>query len=283
MSNHAQSKSGKNLNFRNGFGRRIVAAAVVCLLWLGVTGSGFADIRIVSESEEGRTETLFKQNRIAAPAADGANMLLFCDTGEITLISSTDVRRYWRGTVDEMKAEFDGFLGEATGGQDGMPDLGSLLGGLFGAPAAGEIQVRVSKVGDETIAGYAAEHYRVETGSNNEWQTYEETWIAADLMKEVTAEVGACVDIMLEIVGQMPALATFGMDELEAVLTSPDYQALMAKGFPVRSQQTMRIFGMSVETFSEVVAVSRDAISEDAFTVPVGYQRVNSLFEMFGM
>lgn len=71
---------------------------------------------------------------------------------------------------------------------------------------------------------------------------------------------------------------------MEAVLASPDYQALMKLGYPVRSKESVPgLFGQSMEFLSEVVEISREPISDDAFTVPSGYQRVDSVFEVFGM
>lgn len=266
------------------FGRTIATVAVVGLLLIGATGVGLADMRIVEESEGVRTETLFKNNRIASPMPDGSKAVYFCDVGEIMMVSPSNAKRYWRGTLEELQGAFDSlFAGEDGGeGAGDMESLGALLGSLFGAADddGEETLVRVSKAGEETIAGYATEHYVVETGSEGNWRVYEEMWIAPDLLAELTTEIGACIEVMMELQGQLlPSMST-GMDELDAVLASPDYLALMERGYPVRTKNNMKLFGMEFETVTETVEVNRDAIAEDAFGVPAGYKQVDHPLEI---
>src|SRR5690625_1146444 len=165
-----------------------------------------------------------------------------------------------------------------------MEELGALFGSLFGdADDAEEMLVRVSQAGDETIAGHAAEHYVVETGNENDWRVYEELWIAPGLLADLMAEVGACVDTMFEFQGDLMPTASTRTGELDAVLASPDYQALIERGFPVRTKESMSFFGMTIETMTEVVEVNRHTIPEDAFAIPPGYQRVDSPLELMDM
>lgn len=270
------------------FVRSLVVVLVAGLLWFGASGTGFADLRIVTEAEGERTETFFKGNRIASPMLDGSNFVFYCDVGQIAVISPRSSAQYWQGTFDDLRADIEALwdfdLGDDEGADDGgMPDLGALLGGLFGGGGdKEETQVRVTKKGSATVAGYAADHYVVETGSKNKWRVFEERWISADLLRELTAEVGTCIDYVLELEGALEGLSPFGLGDLEAVLASPDYQALMTKGFPVRSVQTLRIFGMETKLSDEVVEVSRERISEDVFTIPPGYKRVDSALQLFG-
>lgn len=265
--------------------KHYVVALVVCLVWLGLTAVGFADLKIVTETDGAPSETLYKSNRIAAPMGDGSNMILYCDVGEVAIVSSPDVQRYWRGTFGEIRTAFEQLFSEAMAGADDedMPDLGALFGALFGGGDDEEILVRISPDGGDTVAGYRADRYVVETGRDGDWRVHEEVWISSDLLREVTGEVGACVEIMFDLQAELLGGVSIGMDELEAVLASSDYQALMQRGFPVRNKQTLRMFGMAVETLTEVVDVSRDKLGEDAFTVPSGYTRVSSPLELLGM
>lgn len=265
-------------------GRTIAIVAVVGLLLFGATGVGLADMRIVEESEGVRTETLFKNNRIASPMPDGSKAVYFCDVGEIMMVSPSNVQRYWRGSLDDLQNAFDSlFAGEGGGESAGdMESLGALLGSLFGAADddGEETLVRVAKAGEETIAGYAAEHYVVETGSEGNWRVYEEIWVAPGLLSELTTEIGACIDVMVQLQGELlPSMST-GMDELDAVLASPDYLELMERGYPVRTKSNMMLFGMAIETVTETVEVNRDAIGEDVFGVPAGYKQVDHPLEI---
>lgn len=265
------------------FNRRFILVVLVCTVWFGVTSPGLADLRIVTVTEGERTELLFKENRIGMPAMDAGSMFLQCDTGELTMLSPAAGGRYWQGHISEFQSLFDNLFGDLTGDQ-GMPDLSGAFGALFGSAApAAEVGVRVTKVGDETVAGYAAEHYRVETGSGNQWRVYEEIWVSRDLMRLVEAEVGTCVAMMTELTGALSEIAPFGLGEIEAVINSSEYQALTANAMPVRSITSMNMFGMTFDVASEVVEVSTETIPDAAFSVPAGYRRVNSPIEIFEM
>ncbi len=279
---------------RNGLIRKFLAVAVgIGLFWLGVTDVGSADFRIVEESEGVRIETLVKNNRIASINPDGFNTLLFCDAQEVVLLSAFS-QRYWRGSLTELQAAFEtmfspeglGALFDVGAAEDDFPsgfDLGELFGALFGAAnqrPAGEVQVRVSRVGEETVAGYAAEHYVVETGRGGTWNVYEEVWISPDLLAEVRREAGSCVSVMMDLQHELLAGLAVGMDDLDAVLKSEDYRALMARGYPVRTKDTMSFFGMTFETVHEVVEVSREPIPEDRFNVPARYVRVDDIWDV---
>ncbi len=228
---------------------------------------------------------LLKENQISIPSADGSQMMIECGTGEMTFVAPASVKRYWKGTIDEFQSALGGMFGQAQGAGGGMPDMGKALGGLFGGESddPDELNVRVTKVGDETIAGYESEHYLVETGDGNDWETYEEIWISGDLLRDVLTEVGECIEMALSLGQELSTMGPSGMADVTAVLASPDYQALFGRGYPVRSERTMQMFGMTMDMSTEVVEVNDDSIPDSAFDVPSGYQRAESPFELFGM
>lgn len=283
---------------RTGAFRRAAAVVVaVALLWLGTTGLSFADLRIVHDTEGIRSETLFKGNRIAVLNPEGMDTLFYCDVQEIVMIAPYGGGRYWQGTLDELMAGFEAlFSPEALGGfgdlfgdmdlgDDEMAALGE-LGDVFGALFGGggdksePLRVRVSKVGDETVAGYAAEHYVVEAGRGGTWDVQEEVWIAPALLAELTRESGRCVALMMDVQNDLLAGLNFGDDDMFAVINSEEYRAVMERGYPVRTKEIVSFFGMSFETVSEVVEVGKEAIPADKFGVPAGYTRVDDLMEM---
>lgn len=287
----------------------IATMVAVFTILLAVTGTGFADLRIVENVNGERLQTLYKGNRIASQIDIDVRSVLFCERQELAIISSRQGGRYWLGNVSEFEEELAGWvsattellsdldfgdlgLGDWDFGEFGDFDFGDLggfdLGGLFGElfasePEPVEILVRVSKVGEETILGYAAEHYVVEVGSSGDWRVYEEVWVSNDLMQTVIAESPACMDFFSDIMSDIASsLNAFGIDEREAVYASADYQELMDRGIPVRRKESvMDPFGGSFELFSEVVEVSKDPVSEDLFVIPSGYRRVGTVFEVF--
>lgn len=279
-----------NVGWRSFFSKFVAVVVAVGLMWLGATGVGLADLRIVDESEGVRTETLFKNNRIAVTNPAGFNTMLYCDVQEIVLMSPLD-QRYWQGSVSEVQAAVEAmFSPEGMGALFGLDDdvagdvdFGQLFGALFGAggqDSAEPLQVRVSRVGEDTIAGYAAEHYVVETGRGGEWDVFEEVWISPALFAEVNREVGACMSMMMEVQSELLSGFGIGVDDLDAVLTSEEYLALTERGYPVRSKESTSFFGMTFEIVSEVVEVSRDPIPDSAFAVPAGYERVENLMDL---
>src|SRR5690625_3280733 len=197
---------------RFAFVRTATAVVVTCLIWFGTIGVGLSDICIVDESECMRSETLYSNNRIAVPMPDGSKTMLFCDVGEFVMVSPPNTGRYWQGTFDAFRASIEELFAFDDSGEEGdVGDLGALFGALFGDgdDDEGETSVRVTLAGKETILGYEADHYVVETGTEGNWQVYEELWMSSALFEEIAAEAAQCVDMILEVQGElMPAMAT---------------------------------------------------------------------------
>lgn len=272
---------------RFAWGRAMAAFMVAALLVVGSSGLAAADMRIVSESEGIRSETLFTTDRIAGSMGDGSKMLYFCERDEIAVISPANVGRYWQGTFQDIQATFAELFAfdaaeEGTEGEMGeLEALGALFGSLFGdEDGEEETLVRVSLAGEETIAGYAAEHYVVETGSGDNWRVHEELWIAPELLGQMRSEVGRCVDMLLQLQDELLPEVVSGLEQVDEVLASPEYQALFERGYPVRTKSIMNFFGMEFETIDEVVEVSRDVIPAAEFAIPAGYVRVDNFLEV---
>lgn len=259
------------------------AVLVACLVLFGVADVGWADLRIVEKSEDGQTETLYSNNKIVVPMPDGSKTMLFCDIGELVMVSPSRTGRYWQGSFDDFRTSIEQLFATDDEEEDvGLGDLGALFGALFGGEEddEGETAVRITQAGKATILGYEADHYVVETGSDGNWRVYEELWMSPVLFDELAAEAPKCIDMILEVQGElMPGFAT-GFTDLDEVIQSAEYQELWTRGFPVRRKDIMSFFGMSFETVREVVEVSRDTIAEDVFSIPSGYTRVDHPLEM---
>lgn len=252
--------------------RKWLGASLASLLLIaGLSATSFADLRIVQEADDERTEVLVKDGRIMWYLTDEDWMMMDCARQEITFVSPP---RYWQGPVEEftdaLKAQRDEIFQEMSGAPD--------LGGLFGIPSgsqAATTQVRVTRVGDETIAGYRATQYRVETGDGSQWKTYEDLWVSRDLMRELEGEIGRCTHAMMNLAQEFATLLPLG--DAPVVYSDPAYLALYEQGFPMRSVTRMAVFGFEVNVESEVVEVSRARLDESRFTVPSSYERYESL------
>lgn len=270
------------------FRQSMAVLVIMGLVWAGAAFSGLANIRIVEDSGGVKSESLYKGNRVATVTGDGENSIIMCSTEEVIVMSS-ETKRYWRGEMSVFTDTFAGISEELSGlGGDmgGMGDLGALFGGMFGGQQQpDEILVRVTKVGEETVAGYAADKYVVETGSANNWRVYEELSISIKLMDELKSEVGDCTAVMDDFMSSMGGFDMLGLEEFAAVMESPDYNALLKNGYPVRSKQFIQGFFGSppTEISSVVVEVKHENIPEDAFAVPAGYQKVDSVFHVYDM
>lgn len=273
---------------KRGFLRRYMLAVVVMgLIWVATAMPGFADLTIVETEDGERSVSLYKNNRLAMPLEDGMDSIFRCSTGELIVISHHGSSgRYWVGSYDVFIESFQGLtedMGGLTGGFGDMGGMGDLFGALFGGQAEDmtQLQVRVSKAGEDTIAGYQAEHYVVETRTTGDWRKREEIWVSAGLLQEVASEAAACIEHFAAMEEALSGMGGFGLDEMFRVSESPEYRALHEKGFVVRRKASYPgIMGMSMDHSSELVEVSREPISEDFFTVPSGYQQVDTFFDL---
>lgn len=256
----------------------LVIALVVALLLFGVSPVSFADVRIVMDSEGELDELLVKAGRVRSELGNEQWMLIDCASDQLTIVGSG---RYWQGSLSDFTAATVALAQEALSEVSADVDVMGLLGQLFGGSAEPDsLEVRVTRLGTETIAGYAATEYHIETGSGANWKTYENVWVSTALLELLQGEVGQCVHLLIDFQESMMEVLPFLPDNLRAVMEDEAYRALQMEGYPVRTITQVEFFGMNIETVSEVVEVSRDPIPEDHFTVPAGYARVDNPMEI---
>lgn len=259
-----------------------VISLVAMLMIAGLSATSTADLRIISKAEGERTELLVKGSRVVSPTGEGNWMMIDCDLGLVTVVGG---REYWQGSTSDLARALDVAIQEQMTSAQEVPGLGSLLGGLFGSSAKqpAPIEVRITEIGTGTVAGYDSVHHRIETRQGGNWKRYEDVWVSAALMGELKSEIGDCLASVTELHQQFASLVPFGLDEMMAVLTSPDYLELVDTGYPVRTVTTMSIFGMAIEVETEVIEVNRNPIDEAFFTVPANYRLVADPSVLFGM
>lgn len=265
-----------------------MAALVALIMWSAVSVPALADLRIRTADvdnvmdETSHTELLLKQSRIRLLLPDGSGQIFDCPTGLVTMISSPEDGVYWQGTTAEMAEMLANMFGSA------MDQLPPGLEFLFGdTGGTGEVDVRVTTIGSDTIAGYDATHYLIEYDEGNGWKTHQNLWLSRQLMQEVLAEAGPCIHDVFEWEQTLAELTSFldlfGMGAMVAVASHPDYLSLMQDAYIMRSVQPFAIFGIEFEVESAVVEVSREHLAEDLFTVPAGYTPVEDASTLFGM
>lgn len=276
------------IRWRRGFlwiGSVLLAVVVV----MGASVSTYADLRIVWGGELNESEVLLKRGRMAVLPTENVDpeeadyIYIDCDGQELTFARAG---RYWQGTVAEFSAELDDMFGDlmSQAFDEDMPEeLKQMLAQMFGGTgSAADVDVRVIRQGEESVQGFTAAAYRVETGTDGVWKVFEELWMSSDLQRQVRAEVGSCSRIWFEVYGSLMASLPFFPKDAAAVFQSRDYLGLYEDGFPVRSILNLEVFGSIVELESYVVEVSRDALPDHLFTVPAGYVRVDDLGDVFG-
>lgn len=274
--------------------KAVLVATIVMLTALGVTAVALADLRITTESEtvipgmptlpgmdfgDGDEQQIFmKNNRIVLLDEEGTRFVVDCAAGEFAMVADSH-NAYWQGTVaafvDELGAAFD-MMGGAGDGEANWAE--EMFGSGRDAYAVG---VRTVRVGEEKVAGYDAVHYRVEYEQDGEWHLFDNVWLSPSLLRQVEIEVGSCLNtVFVEMQQLLVAMAIGEGNEMWSVMTSPEYMALAAEGYPVRNEQVIETFGMRVETTTEVVDVSADTLAEELFAIPDHYERISLLEAM---
>lgn len=273
------------------FVRTAVAGLVIVFAAFGVSGTAWADLHIVTETSMtipgmpqipglggmgdmfggDNTEELFiKNHRILMPSADGIDFLIACATGEFAMINSAHAA-YWQGTVEDMRTELAELFGMMNADDSDVDGVAS----MFGSGEGGQVPIRTTYLGTETVAGYGTERYRVEFEQDGVWELFEEVWIAPALMQELSAEVGDCLTVTFQDV-QMTLSALFVGDDNDmwSVVNSREYRALFEQGYPVRQRSAVTTFGMTIETDVLVTSVSRKPLDEAMFIIPDHYRRI---------
>lgn len=262
-------------------GKWVGSVLTVLLLVIGVSGTSFADLRIVSETDDERSVVLAKNGLIVSRSDPNEWFMVDCALEEVTFVHYS---RYWQGPIAELGAALDREIEKILVGDDSgegeAAEIAGFLAALLGSDTSGTKQVRVTQIGDDSVAGYKATQYRVETGDGSQWKTYELVSISQDLLRELQAEVGDCTRVMMDLTQQILAIVPLG--DGPTVHSDASYRALFDQGFPVRTITKMTVFGFELETETVVVEVSHEPVPDSEFIVPSSFRRVDSLASFLG-
>lgn len=256
-----------------------LSLAVTLAVWMAVSATAFADLRIravdVFWGEEAVTDLYLTRSAIRIAPAAGISEILLCATDEMILLSPADGGVYWRGSRTELAETFAAWFAEMF--QSMPPELVEFMGGS--APAS--VDVRITRQGEDVIAGYDAVHYLIEYDDGTGWREAENVWISERLMREIEAEAGDCVMRFMELQWSLEnTLTALGTDAVLAAATHSDYRALLAQGFPMRNVVDVDMFDVPVTMETMVQEVSKESIPADVFAVPDHYRRVDDPIEL---
>lgn len=280
------AKGGLSMKRRQSVGGRVsvITMLAAVIMWSVMSFPALADMRIrtadIFMDEKSYTDIMAKQSRIRVQYSDDSGQIFDCSTGLVTIISPPEDGVYWQGTPAELSETLRSFFGTALGE---LSSFESLFGNVDDG-GTGDVNVRVTTVGSDNIAGYDATHYFVEYDEGDGWQTYENLWLSPKLMQEVRSEVGACIQDVFELHQEMESFLDFlGLGALVAVASHPQYVDLVQDAYVMRTVQPFVFFGFEFETESIVVEVSNEDLSADLFSIPAEYTPVESPAELFGL
>lgn len=282
--------------------RVVLIGFVAVMAALGMGATAFADVHIVMQTEtsmpgmpsvpgmppvsgmEGMLdddvqELFMKNNRITTLDSDGTRYVVDCAMGEFAMVADSH-QAYWQGTMADFLSEIQALF-EMAGMSD--PDEGSgWVDEMFGSGRdAHAVPVRTIRVGAETVAGYDAVQYSVEFQQDGAWQLFANVSVAPGLLRQIETEVGPCFNtVFTELQMTLVAMSLGEADEMWSVVTSPEYTALAAEGFPVRTEQTVETFGMRIKTTTEVTNVSSEPLADELFIIPDHYEPITLLEAM---
>lgn len=272
-----------NKRVRHTFVQRVLMLAVAGLIaWglLHVPASADMRIRVVDVSLgfEFPSDILLKHSTVRVANADGSGQIYFCEADELVMLSPRDASLYWQGNTAEFKEQLQAMFAGA------LSDLSLDGTALWDEAELPDVDLRITELDSDTIAGYSVVQYLVEYNDGAGWRTLENVWISKQLLHEVQAEIGDCMSNLSEALSAAEdALVFVGTDAMLSAASHPAYEALLETGFLMRTVSRLEVFGFAVTVETVVREVSEERLSDELFTVPDGYRRVDSLAMLFGL
>lgn len=173
---------------RNAMNSRVGLVAVVgtLVIWGLMSGSAMADVHIRTVQSvlgvEGAQDVLVKQSRTRVIMPDGSGQIFFCATGELVVLTPPEDGRYWQGSLEEYATLIQETIDQAFAQ---VPPEAAAFFSFDQTGQTGTADVRITRVGGDSIAGYAATEYLIEYNDGSGWQTYQNIWLSEELMGEI--------------------------------------------------------------------------------------------------
>ncbi len=212
--------------------------------------------------------TYLSEGRLKHVGKDGQSQIFLSKSGEIILIDA-ERQAYAKGTVADFCRMGETLMDSVMAGMSPQERemMKQFMGAAQDAPKQPDPVVSVADQGSgERIAGLETHKYRVTVDG----QPYAELWLSRDeaLMREVgglhellkmTAEMTACME------------AGIGMSIPVAPESTPQYQALYQKGYPLK---VVSLESGPAEVEEEVVRIEKRRLGDDEFRAPTGYRQI---------
>jgi len=230
-----------------------------------------APVRIAMETGGQEESVLVAGGRLARLNPDGTRVVVSC-VGTVQPVHVINEERgvYWYGLMQDLAQELSNFIAVHLLPED--PEVRYA------------VAVRVEEVGNEDVAGYTAQHYRVEWrpdeeegGADHDWALMQEVWVAPALGTELQAT--GCYQVAAFLETFQLLQGTFSSQRFYGLAGSQDYGMAVTAGFPVRAVMYVPASGDTVVT--EVTGVDAVAPAAGQFDLPEGLKRVNGLGEVF--
>jgi len=195
----------------------------------------------------------------------GGGVIMDAKAGQLIMVDA-ERRQYAAGTVDQFCQAATAMIDMAM--QNVPPEYRQMMRQMMGSQAktAAPPTVKVIKDSTTTMLGQATTKYKIMV--NNELA--EEIWLAdaAALQKEWQPLAGMMQDFeaCTKKMGAMTGAVDLGPE------TNPEYQALMKKGWPLKS--VSHAHGQT-RTDSEVVRLEQKKIAAAEFQPPAGYKAIS--------
>lgn len=263
--------------------RVLMLAVAVLIAWGLLSVPALADMRIHTVEmalgfESPASDLLLKRPNVRVVNEDGSGQIYSCAADELIMLSPRESRLYWRGSSTDFQEQLQAMFAGA------LADLSPDAAAMWDEMELPDVEVRITELGSNTIAGYLAVEYLVEYNDGDEWHTLENVWVSEQLMNEIRAELGDCIGKLSEILSFADeALALFVTEAVVSATLHPEYKSLRETGFLMRTVSELNMFGFAFTLETIVREVSHEPLSDQWFAVPDGYTRVDDLGVLFGL
>lgn len=197
--------------------------------------------------------TYLSQNALREESSGGSDMIMYLAERRFVLIDHKK-KTYSEMSVDDLQNRMDDVSKAMSDpeNQQAMEMLKQMMGG-----GSGEVTVR--HVGDGgSVAGFSTQKYEIKMSP-------------MEMTLWATSEIeppAAYFDMMNFRIASNPLFDTAQL--IEAFR--------QVEGFPVKTETSMKLMGMNMETVSEVTKVERGAIDPAKFELPAGYNKAELKF-----
>lgn len=228
-------------------------------------------VSIAMEIGGQQESVLMDGGRLARLNPDGTRVVVSC-VGTVQPVHFINEERgvYWYGPMRDFGQQLSNFIAVQLLPNDPVVQFA--------------VAVRVEEVGGEEVAGYSAQHYRVEWrpddeegGADHDWGLMQELWVAPELGEEL--EGTGCFQVAAFLEAYQLMQTTFSSQRFYGLQGSREFGMAATSGFPVRAIMYVPASGETV--MKQVTGVDTQTPAAELFELPEGLKRVEGITEVF--